>query len=107
MLRGELPAVLNYWQYGARLKAAGMQEVISVADVLRALGVPGPVPLLGWAFDERWAGTNRAALTGFLRAAYAAKQILVASDAEWGSGSQPLTGATDPVVLRALRGRVP
>jgi NitT/TauT family transport system substrate-binding protein len=102
VLRGELPAVLNYWQYGARLKAAGMVEVISVADVLRALGVPGPVPLLGWAFDERWAGTNRAALTGFLRAAYAAKQVLVASDAEW-ERIQPLTGATDPAVLRALR----
>ena len=26
VLRGELPAVLNYWQYGARLKAAGMHE---------------------------------------------------------------------------------
>ena len=41
VLRGELPAVLNYWQYGARLKAAGMRELISVAEVLRALGVPG------------------------------------------------------------------
>jgi NitT/TauT family transport system substrate-binding protein len=102
VLRGDLPAVLNYWQYGARLKAAGMREVLTVAEVLRALGVPGPVPLLGWAFDERWAGANRAALEGFLRAAYAAKQILGASDAEW-QRIQPLTGATDAGVLRALR----
>jgi NitT/TauT family transport system substrate-binding protein len=102
VLRGELPAVLNYWQYGARLKAAGMREVISVAEVLRALGVPGPVPLLGWAFDEQWAGANRAAVSAFLRAAYAAKQILVTSDAEW-DRIQGLTGAADPAVLRALR----
>jgi NitT/TauT family transport system substrate-binding protein len=73
-----------------------------VADVLRALGVPGPVPLLGWAFDERWAAANRPAVSAFLRAAYAAKQILVTSDAEW-ERIQPLTGATDPAVLRALR----
>lgn len=102
VLRGELPAVLNYWQYGARLKAAGMRELVSVADVLRALGVPGPVPLLGWAFDERWANANRATVSAFLRAAYAAKQILTTSDAEW-ERIQPLTGATEPAVLRALR----
>ena len=51
MLRGDLPAVLNYWQYDARLKAAGMRELVGVAEVLRALGVPESVPLLGWAFD--------------------------------------------------------
>jgi NitT/TauT family transport system substrate-binding protein len=102
VLRGELPAVLNYWQYGARLKAAGMRELISVAEVLRALGVSAPVPLLGWAFDERWAAANRSALTAFLRAAYSAKQLLVASDGEW-QRIQPLTGATEPAVLHALR----
>jgi NitT/TauT family transport system substrate-binding protein len=102
VLRGELPAVLNYWQYGARLKAAGMRELISVAEVLKTLGVPGPVPLLGWAFDERWASANRPALDGFLRAAYGAKRILVASDAEW-QRIQPLTGASEPAVLQALR----
>jgi NitT/TauT family transport system substrate-binding protein len=102
MLRGELPAVLNYWQYGARLKAAGMRELLGVSEVLRALGVPGPVPLLGWAFDERWAAANRGAVTAFLRAAFAAKQILAASDAEW-QRIQPLTGAADSGVLRALR----
>jgi NitT/TauT family transport system substrate-binding protein len=102
VLRGELPAVLNYWQYGARLKAAGMRELITVPEVLRALGVAGPVPLLGWAFDERWASANRPAVSGFLRAAYAAKQILVSSDAEW-TRIQGLTGATDAAVLRALR----
>src|SRR5262245_41747785 len=102
VLRGELPAVLNYWQYGARLKAAGMREIVSVAEVLRALGVPGPVPLLGWAFDERWANANRATVSAFLRAAYAAKQILTTSDVEW-ERIQPLTGATEPAVLRALR----
>jgi NitT/TauT family transport system substrate-binding protein len=102
MLRGDLPAVLNYWQYGAQLKAAGMRELIGIPEVLRGLGVRQPVPLLGWVFDERWAAAHRKTLTGFLRAAYAAKQILLTSDAEW-ERIQPLVGTSDPRVLRALR----
>lgn len=102
MLRGELPAVLTYWQYGARLKAAGMRELLSVTEVLRALGVPEPVPLLGWAFDERWASAHRETLAAFLRAAYAAKRVLLTSDGEW-ERIQPLVGAADPGELRALR----
>jgi NitT/TauT family transport system substrate-binding protein len=90
MLRGDLPAVLNYWQYGAQLKAAGMRELIGIPEVLRGLGVPEAVPLLGWVFDERWAAQNRKTLVAFLRAAYAAKRIL-------------LTGAGDTPGLHALR----
>jgi NitT/TauT family transport system substrate-binding protein len=102
MLRGSLPAALTYWQYAARLKAAGMREIVTVPEVLRTLGVPGPVPLLGWVFDERWAAGARPAVTGFLRAAYAAKRILLTSDAEW-ERIRPLVGVTDDAVLRAMR----
>jgi NitT/TauT family transport system substrate-binding protein len=102
VLRGDLPAVLNYWQYDAQLRAGGFSELIGIPDVLRGLGVPEPVPLLGWVFDEGWAATHRPALTAFLRAAYAAKQILLTSDAEW-ERIRPLLGASDPRVHQALR----
>jgi len=102
MLRGDLPAVLNYWQYGAQLKAAGMRELIGIPEVLRGLGVPEAVPLLGWVFEERWAAQNRKALTAFLRAAYAAKRVLLTSDAEW-ERIRSLTGAADTPGLHALR----
>ena len=102
MLRGELPAGINYWHYGARLKAAGMRELIQVADVMRELGVQRPVPLLGWVFDERWAAANRPALIGFLRASYAAKRILMQSDAEW-LRLRPLMKVEDDATLFALR----
>jgi NitT/TauT family transport system substrate-binding protein len=101
-LRGELPAVLNYWQYGAQLRAAGFQEVVPMSEVLRGLGVDESVPLLGWVFDERWADAHRSALIAFLRAAYAAKQILLASDAEW-DRIRPRVGASDTPGLHALR----
>jgi NitT/TauT family transport system substrate-binding protein len=102
VLRGDLPAVLNYWQYGAQLRAAGLRELIGIPEVLRTLGVPEPVPLLGWVFDERWAAANKKAVTAFLRATYAAKRVLLTSDPEW-ERIRSLTGATDTRGLHALR----
>ena len=58
LLRGELDAGLNFWHYGARLKAAGMQQVIGVTELLPALGVPPRMPLLGWVFDEAFAESD-------------------------------------------------
>jgi NitT/TauT family transport system substrate-binding protein len=102
MLRGQLPAGLNFWHYGARLKAAGMQELVQVTDVLKSLGVDRPVPLLGWVFDEEWASSHGELLNGFLRASYAAKRILVDSDAEW-LRLKPRMKVTDDATLYALR----
>jgi len=102
MLRGDLPAVLNFWHYGARLEAAGMRKVIAVTDVLRALGVERPIPLLGWVFADDWAESHHEELQGFLRASYAAKRILVESDAEW-ERLAPMIKAGDRPTLIALR----
>ena len=44
----EFDAVLNYWNYTARLRAADMVELIKVQDLLPALGVPGRLPLIGY-----------------------------------------------------------
>jgi NitT/TauT family transport system substrate-binding protein len=100
--RGDLPAVLNFWHYNARLKAAGMRELIAVAEILPALGVQGPVPLLGWVFDRTWAEANRDAVLGFLRASYAAKRILLESDAEW-ARLRPKLKVKDDATATALR----
>lgn len=102
MLRGDLPAVLNFWHYGARLKAAGMHQVIAVSEVLPALGVEESIPLLGWVFADEWAETHGERLNGFLRASYAAKRILLDSDAEW-ERLAPMINAGDRATLIALR----
>ena len=100
--RGELPAVLNFWHYNARLKAAGMRELITVADILPALGVEGSIPLLGWVFNRGWAEENRDALAGFLRASYAAKRLLLESDSEW-KRLEPMMKVSDHATATALR----
>ncbi len=83
LLRGDLPAALNFWHYAARLEAAGMSKVIAVTDVLPALGVQRPVPLLVWVFSDEFAASRRDRLIGFLRASYEAKRVLLESDAKW------------------------
>jgi len=102
MLKGEIPAALNFWHYTARLKAAGMVELISVTDLLPALGVNGRPPLIGWVFSERWAKDNGPAIKGFLKSLRAAKKIMASSDAEW-DRLRPLTKAKNDATFVALR----
>lgn len=102
MFKGELPAVLNFWHYAARLHANGMQELLGIDAVLRGLGVEGDLPMLGWAFREAWAARHPEAVAGLLRAAHQAAQIMRDSDAEW-EALRPLVRAEDDATLAALR----
>jgi NitT/TauT family transport system substrate-binding protein len=102
MLDGEVSAALNFWHYGARLKAAGMKPLLGVADILPVLGVERPIPLLGWVFSSQWAEKNPRAISGFLRASRAAKQLLAESDEEW-ERLRHLVKAEDEATLHALR----
>ena len=59
VMDGELPAVLNFWHYNARLGAAGMTELVSVTDMLPALGVEAQPPLLGLGVQRELGGGER------------------------------------------------
>ncbi len=102
MMKGDLDAVVNFWHYGARLEAAGMQPLIQVADILPELGVDGPIPLLGWVFDREWAVKNPNTVDAFLKATYRAKRRLLDSDEEW-ERIRDLTKAEDDKTFFALR----
>lgn len=102
MLRGDLPAVINYWHYNARLAAAGMQELIGIDKMLAAFDIENPVPLLGWVFSAQWAEQHTQTVISFLRASYAAKALLARSEAEW-RRLQAFIHADDRKTLRALR----
>lgn len=102
MMRGRIPAVLNYWHYAARLEAAGMQELLSIEQVLQGLGIAEQVPVLGWVFDEQWGRHNREPLDAFMEVVDDAVQRLAESDEEW-ERIRPLTKAENDAVLAALR----
>ncbi len=102
MLKGDLPAVLNFWHYGARLEAAGMRPLIDVKSMLNGLDIKEPVPMLGWVFSSQWAGEHQALIEGFIHASYAAKRILADSDEEW-EIIAPLTKAKNAATLNNLK----
>jgi NitT/TauT family transport system substrate-binding protein len=102
MLKGDLPAVLNFWNFDARLDAQGMKRLVGVADTIPALGIEAVPPILGWVFSEKWAAKNAQAIAGLLEASREAKNILLHDDAEWQS-LRALTGAEDDATFAALR----
>lgn len=99
--RGAIPAALNFWQYNARLDG-DFTELISVEDMLPAVGLPADMPLLGWVFSERWAKANPAAIKGYLAAAAEARHLLAESPVEW-RAIRKMTGAGDDATLEKLR----
>ena len=102
LLAGRLDAVLTYWQFAARLEAGGARRVIGMSEVMSALGVTAPVPLVGYVLSERWASEHADVCAGFLRAARRAEDILLRSDDEWQTIAE-LTGARSTAELARLR----
>lgn len=97
---GGVDAGLNFWQWNARAKAAGMHELLSVKTMLAELGVAEPPPLLGWTFTEATAKTKHDAVVRFLDTSFAAKEALLTDDAAW-ENLKGLMGAEDDTALFA------
>jgi NitT/TauT family transport system substrate-binding protein len=102
MLRGDLSAAINFWHYGARLKAAGYKQIVTVPEMLAELGIETEIPLLGWVFDQTWSSNNPEPIKRFLQASLAAKQILYSSDQEW-QRIRPLLKAENDEVFDNLK----
>ncbi|MDX3924530.1 MAG: ABC transporter substrate-binding protein [Shinella sp.] len=81
--QGEIDAVLNFWNYCARLEALGFRRLVGAKEAGEALGASGPVAALGYVFHESWAKAHRHAIEGFIAASADAKSLLEHSDAEW------------------------
>jgi NitT/TauT family transport system substrate-binding protein len=104
MQQGEMDAMLNYWNFCARLEAQGFRRVVDIEDLLPRFGAKGKVSMIGYVFDERWAQAHRGTVARFLEATAKAKHILLTSDAEW-ERIAPLTGASDAATLKVYRDR--
>ena len=58
-LSGEMDATLNYWNFCAVLEAKGFRRVAGIEDLLPRLGASGRIAMIGYVFDETWAGANQ------------------------------------------------
>ncbi|RXG99559.1 ABC transporter substrate-binding protein [Bradyrhizobium vignae] len=103
-LDGEMDASLNFWNFCAQLEAKGFRRLTGIEDILPTLGAKGAVAAVGYVFDENWAASHREAVARFIAMARKAKELLATSDAAWDKVG-PLTGATDPAVLKTYRDR--
>jgi NitT/TauT family transport system substrate-binding protein len=102
--RGELDAVLTYWNFAARLDGTGFRQAVSVGDCARGLGLSDRLSLIGFVFHEDWAKRNPAAIEGFLAAAAGAESLMATDAAEW-QAIRPLMDAPDDALFDSLRRR--
>ncbi len=79
----ELDAVLNFWNFCARLEANGFHRLISTSDAAKALGASGTASAIGYIFHEKWAKAHPQAIAGFISASRDAKALLASSDEDW------------------------
>lgn len=100
--RDKLDAVLNFWNFNARLKGAGFVPVVSIRDILPALGLEADPPLLGWVFSDEWAAKNPLLANGLIDASYEAKALLKSDDAAWDK-LRPIMDAEDDAIFQALK----
>ncbi|MEM7299735.1 MAG: ABC transporter substrate-binding protein [Pseudomonadota bacterium] len=82
-LKGELGGAINFWHFLAKMKSAGMRQVISVADAATELGLDPATPLLGYVFKDSFVAKNPELAKGFYLASRAAKKVLGSDDAAW------------------------
>ena len=82
-LQGETDATLTFWNFCAELEANGMRPAVAMNDVVKSLGATGPVAMVGYVFNGKWAARNRSLLERFFVATRQTKYILAQSPDEW------------------------
>jgi NitT/TauT family transport system substrate-binding protein len=101
-LDGELDAVLNYWQFLAKLETKGFRPLLRIADAAAELGLDPDLPLIGFTFRESFASAHPGAIEGLAHASAEAKALMLGSDVEW-ERLKPLMRAADDAEFKALR----
>ena len=82
-LQGELDAVLNFWNFCARLEANGFHRLLGANDAAKALGASGTASAIGYIFHDGWARAHPQAIAAFIAASREAKALLATSNADW------------------------
>lgn len=108
--QGRIDACLNFWTFSARLAAAGNVQLISMAEVMKALAIEPVPPLVGFVFKEETAAAKGPAIAAFLDAAAKANAVLAKSDAAWqrlATLVKPANEAEMAGIMAAYRAGIP
>lgn len=93
-LGGDYAGAINFWHFLAKMKAAGMRELISVETAATALGLDPDVPLLGYYFKQGFLDAHPGLAQAFYDASRDAKDLL-ADPAAWDPIRPQMNAASD------------
>ena len=99
---GEVDGAINFWHFLAKMKAAGMREVISVEQAATDLGLAPTTPLLGYVLRDGWIAEHPDLAKGLAAASAQAKELLASDDAVW-AAIRPIMNAENDAEFDALR----
>lgn len=101
-LGGEVSGAINFWHFLAKMKAAGMRELISVETAATALGLDPSVPLLGYYFKQEFLDENPGIAQAFYEASREVKDMLASDPAAW-DAIRPMMNAKSDAQFHQLR----
>jgi NitT/TauT family transport system substrate-binding protein len=100
--RGEVGGAINFWHFLAKMKVAGMRELISVDTAAKALGLDPNTPLLGYVVKGELLRDHPEVVQGLAKASRAAKDMLAGDPAAW-DHIRPMMNAADDAEFEALK----
>jgi NitT/TauT family transport system substrate-binding protein len=100
--QGEFAGAINFWHFLAKMRAAGMRELISVETAATALGLDPETPLLGYVLRGEMVAEDPELAAGLAAASRAAKEKL-ATDPEAFARLRPMMNAADDAEFESLK----
>lgn len=94
-LAGEVQGAINFWNFGARMEAAGMKTLLSVSDAATALGLDPQTPLLGYVVRGEVLKAAPDLAGKIATASRMAKDKLAADPAAWDRIRPMMNAATE------------
>jgi NitT/TauT family transport system substrate-binding protein len=80
---GRLDACLNFWTYAARLAGTGSRQLLSMAEVIKALDISPAPPLVGFIWSEKAVAAGGVPVEKLLAAVSDANAVLAKSEPAW------------------------
>ncbi len=101
-LGGELQGALNFWNFGARMQAAGLRTLLGVDEAARALGLDPETPLIGYVVRGEVLETHPKLGEAIAAASRQAKEKLSTDPAAW-ERIRPMMRAETDAEFEALK----
>jgi|TARA_R110000868_G_C10973150_1_gene771301 NitT/TauT family transport system substrate-binding protein len=92
---GDYAGAINFWHFLAKMKAAGMRELVSVAQAAEALGLDPDVPLLGYYMSEELLRDHPDLAQALYDASRDAKDRLASDESAWQALRPQMNAASD------------